>query len=111
MKALIAAACLLIVSAASAQSDERPKVTIDSGTVVGTEDARILAFKGIPYAGPPTGERRWMPPVPPVPWIGERDAGSFGRVCPQPQRPDSILEAGGNLPQSEDCLSLHGWAR
>ena len=71
-----------------------------------------MAWKGIPYASPPIGERRFQPPQPPDPWTGIRDATAFGPVAPQLP----FLVANGTLeiempePQSEDCLYLNIWA-
>lgn len=42
-----------------------------------------LAFLGIPYAAPPTGERRFLPPQPVTPWTEPLDATAYG---PTPQR-------------------------
>ena len=36
-------------------------------------------FKGIPYAQPPTGERRFQPPQPVKLWQGEKQAVEFGK--------------------------------
>lgn len=46
----------------------RPRVTVKQGTVVGvtlrdTLKNPVDAFRGIPYALPPVGERRFRPPV------------------------------------------------
>lgn len=81
----------------------------------------VVQFLGIPYAAPPTGERRFQPPEPPLSWPEIRNATHFAPVCPQ-----SIVE--GRLPdvmlpvwftnsmdvvsthvqdQSEDCLYLN----
>ena len=37
-------------------------VRCENGTFVGVETDGVLAFKGIPYAKPPVGKRRWKRP-------------------------------------------------
>ncbi|XP_029113807.1 neuroligin-4, X-linked-like isoform X6 [Scleropages formosus] len=43
----------------------------------------VEQYLGIPYASPPTGERRFQPPEPPSSWPGIRNATQFAPVCPQ----------------------------
>lgn len=50
----------------------------------------IEAYLGVPYATPPKGSLRFMPPVTPPPWSGIRTADRFGPVCPQ-RVPDAVL--------------------
>jgi len=38
----------------------------------------IFAFLGVPYAEPPTGDRRFQPPQPIAMWSSIRDATEFG---------------------------------
>nr|XP_034969563.1 neuroligin-3-like [Zootoca vivipara] len=40
-------------------------------------------YLGVPYAAPPTGEKRFMPPEPPPSWSGIRNATHFSPVGPQ----------------------------
>ncbi|XP_052669402.1 neuroligin-3 isoform X4 [Harpia harpyja] len=40
-------------------------------------------YLGVPYAAPPIGEKRFMPPEPPPSWSGIRNATHFSPVCPQ----------------------------
>jgi para-nitrobenzyl esterase len=71
-----------------------------SGQVQGIADGNLVAFRGIPYAAPPTGELRWRPPAPPLSWQGIRDASTFGNACPQ-------AGSGGQMMGDEDCLTLN----
>ncbi|XP_016381646.1 neuroligin-1-like [Sinocyclocheilus rhinocerous] len=115
--------------AASQKLDEMdPVVTTTYGKLRGFKKelnneilGPVIQFLGVPYAAPPTGERRFQPPEPPVSWSDIRNATQFGPVCPQ-----TLLE--GRLPdvmlpvwftnsvevvssyvqdQSEDCLFLN----
>ena len=87
--------------------------TSPSGTVRGSTvpagGTSIHRFLGIPYAQPPSGERRFRPPVPVPPWTGELDARSPGPAAPQ--NPESPAPP-GTKPRvwSEDgCLTLNIW--
>lgn len=89
------------------QSTDTLQITIrtQSGPVRGMgTDVRV--FKGIPYAAPPTGERRWRPPHAPEPWTDVREATQFGPRCPQTAPARARLPGG---PASEDCLTLNVW--
>ncbi|XP_058454581.1 neuroligin-4, Y-linked [Malaya genurostris] len=106
-------------------------VHIKYGSVSGTIehlDGRHLdpveAFRGIPYASPPVGTLRFMPPVTGALWSGVKKAERFSPVCPQ-RLPDIANETAalermprGRLEylkrllpylrnQSEDCLYLN----
>jgi para-nitrobenzyl esterase len=91
---------------ASAQSI----VKAPAGSVRGVESDGQRVFKGIPYALPPVGERRWKPPVAAPAWAGVRDATAFGPACQQPPAPPSSIYAETYPAMSEDCLSLNVWA-
>ncbi|MEG3152277.1 carboxylesterase family protein [Sphingomonas sp. ZT3P38] len=108
---LWAAAAWLSLAAASAPG-EAPQVRIGQGMLQGVADpgARVVAFKGIPYARPPVGDLRWRPPVPATGWKGTRDARAFGAACLQPPQSPTGLYSGGMTPMSEDCLTLNVWA-
>ncbi|XP_053671235.1 neuroligin-4, Y-linked [Anopheles nili] len=84
----------------------------------------VEAFRGIPYASPPVGNLRFMPPVTGALWSGVKKADRFSPVCPQ-RLPDIYNETAalermprGRLEylrrllpylrnQSEDCLYLN----
>lgn len=54
----------------------------------------VEVFLGVPYATPPVGSLRFMPPVTPTHWRGVRLANKFGPVCPQ-RLPDMGIVRGG----------------
>ncbi len=84
-------------------------VETGGGLVRGVERRGTWRFAGIPYAGPPTGHRRWRPPQPPEPWPGVRDCTDFGPIAPQAPGPVELTLAGEPTEQSEDCLNLNVW--
>jgi para-nitrobenzyl esterase len=109
--------------AVDARNDSVPVVTTDSGSLSGSHfgpSAKEVMFLGIPYAAPPTGDRRWKPPSPVEPWKSVRKADSFGPACPQAANfvRDQVNEA-KELSQAlpyykdfrtgEDCLYLNVW--
>merc|ERR1719379_1200193 len=115
--ARVAALLPTIVSALSidGSSGARPRAETEYGSVEGstrrflpfTGHRDVDVFWGIPYAAPPTGERRFRPPGPfREPWAPEtRDASSLAdvlkKICVQ-------LDIQGNLHVGqEDCLYLH----
>lgn len=83
----------------------------------------VEAFLGVPYASPPIGSLRYMPPVTPSTWKATKLADNFSPVCPQAlpklYGSDGLFEhTRGRLAhlrrllpllsnQSEDCLYLN----
>jgi para-nitrobenzyl esterase len=88
-----------------------PEVRVGTGILQGVSEAnsRVAAYKGIPYAKPPTGDLRWRPPVPAPAWDGVRDASAFGHACLQPPQNPAGLYSGGMASLNEDCLTLNVW--
>lgn len=85
-------------------------------------NAGFALFRGIPYAAPPVGDLRWMPPREPAMWEGIRVCDTYGSACCQFDRWDSavddIVDDAGHsyvhIPgypyppkMSEDCLYLN----
>jgi para-nitrobenzyl esterase len=87
-----------------------PVVTTSAGALEGLVEADgVHAFKGIPYALPPVGERRWKAPVAAAPWQGVRPARDFGATCMQPPWPPGTVYTDFPPVVSEDCLFLNVW--
>lgn len=77
-------------------------VHTENGDVRGVTSGQTQSFKKIPYAAPPVGALRWMPPQAAANWSGVRDASRFSDECPQ-TKPGPEREFTGN----EDCLYLN----
>jgi len=84
-----------------------PEASTASGTVVGLLNGKVAIFRGIPYAAPPLGEKRWRSPQPVLPWQGVRDATAFGHDCMQPR--SARDEAPLRTTPAEDCLYINVW--
>jgi para-nitrobenzyl esterase len=81
-------------------------VETNSGRLEGIVERNINAFKGVPYAAPPVGALRWLPPQPLESWNTIRPAATYGSIAPQsPVFLPGLVEA--SEPQSEDCLFLN----
>src|SRR5262245_21243583 len=77
---------LLKASLASSTSGISATVTTRTGKVRGRIVDGVNEFKGIPFGAPTGGANRFMPPQPPQPWTGVRDAFEFGHYAPQSNR-------------------------
>ena len=80
------------------------QVKTENGWVRGIEaaDPRITAFKGIPFAAPPTGRNRWRAPKPCESWAGVRDCSRFAPISME-------WHVDPEIPMGEDCLYLNVW--
>src|SRR2546430_1502112 len=98
------------MSETAQQGAQHPVVRLRDGAVRGRVESGVAAFLGIPYAAPPFGPNRMLPPQPVPAWAGERDATSFGPTVPkgdyppqyQPLFPEEVIPG-------EDCLNLNVW--
>ncbi|XP_022823135.1 neuroligin-4, X-linked isoform X3 [Spodoptera litura] len=130
-----------LVRGETAMDEKQPQPLISSRVVrtkygdlrgfIVTPESRFLepveVFRGVPYASPPVGSLRFMPPVSGAQWSGVKIAEDFSPVCPQ-VLPDIRNETAvlkriskGRLEylkrilpfltnQSEDCLYLNIYA-
>lgn len=84
---------------------EGVEIKLSDGIVMGEVDGATRRFLGIPFAAPPTGERRWLPPGPPEPWDTPLETSEFSAACPQ-----LSSTASPEPSENEDCLYLNVWA-
>jgi para-nitrobenzyl esterase len=84
-------------------------VATRSGKVEGVERNGVHVFKGIPYAAPPVGARRWRAPEPEDSWDGVRDASHFSAQSAQTEFAMTKMLGGKQPPNSEDSLYLNVW--
>ena len=106
---LLAALFVALSCTASALHADPLKVKTAQGKVEGapSADAKVRAFKGIPYAAPPVGNLRWQAPQPPAKHDGTMVAKEYGHHCVQTNPfADMVFKDAG---QSEDCLTLNIW--
>lgn len=90
----------------------------ENGLVRGTgaADPRVISYKGIPFAAPPTGELRWCAPRPAENWDGIKDCLEFAPISMQSipgVDKENIYTREWNpdpeIPMDEDCLYLNVW--
>ena len=86
--------------------DEEHSVGCNNGVFVPKVMDMVRIFKGIPFALPPIGERRWKKPVP-VPESDDIYEAYYNGKSPIQTVIDS--ERSSYYPQSEDCLYLNVW--
>jgi para-nitrobenzyl esterase len=82
--------------------DEFIEVEVNTGKIKGVRSDGVNVFKGVPYGGKISGDRRFRRPAPLQPWTGVRDATQFGAPAIQPPRRNEPAP-------SEDCLFLNVW--
>ena len=80
-----------------------------SGKVQGAERDGVLVFKGVPYAAPPVGARRWLAPAREDRWDGVRDATQFSPQSAQGAFAMNAMLGGPEPVTSEDSLYLNVW--
>jgi para-nitrobenzyl esterase len=92
-----------------ADRDQPPIAQTALGDLAGFWDDGVAEFRGVPYALPPVGERRFAPARPVPPWPGRRDATRHGPIAPQMSARVKAAMGDFTRPQDEDCLTLTIW--
>lgn len=90
----------------SQNDQQQPVANTRSGKIAGTVKDNISIFKGIPYAAPPVGSRRWRAPEPADSWRDVKQTVAFAPACPQLS---SLFTDVPGQERSEDCLYLNIW--
>ncbi|MES3035664.1 MAG: carboxylesterase family protein [Gemmatimonadota bacterium] len=85
--------------------DDSVVVETSFGKVRGAREGEVSVFRGIPYAGRISGDRRFRRPAPLEAWTGVRDALRLGPPAMQPGRQATADEPA----PAEDCLVLNVW--
>ena len=110
-----------VMACAAAEQAEQAAATgavaVEGGLVAGVPaggDGSVRMFGSIPYAAPPLGERRWLPPQPVEAWDGVRDGSALPPACIQPSLPvppgEEPFFGAGSTRMEEDCLYLNVWS-
>lgn len=110
------------LGAASAVAAAPVAIDTPQGPVIGSlaGDGDVAVFKGIPYALPPVGKRRWTMAQAAPDWTNPRLANQFGPQCVQGAPPATFTTPSGqeqslvfwepSALSSEDCLYLNVYA-
>ncbi|KAK3305287.1 Alpha/Beta hydrolase protein [Chaetomium strumarium] len=120
-----------LADAVNASNGAKLTVKTITGVYTGLIDPEfpdVRQFRSIPYAEPPSGKRRWLPPVPVTPSLRHSYAYRFPPSCPQYMSRNLTVwnsnitnfsirlhgqsTTAGAMAQtsSEDCLYLAIWA-
>ena len=92
------------------EMSQQPVVRLKDGAIRGQVQSGVSVFLGVPYAAPPFGANRMLPPQPVLAWEGERDATAYGPTVPKGDYPPQYTAL---FPEvvipGEDCLNLNVW--
>jgi len=105
---LVPRLALVAQRASGAKASDAPLVRTADGALRGALlPSGVRAFRGIPFAAPPVGDRRWRPPQPVARWQGVRAADRFANQCMQARVFSDMMFRNAGV--SEDCLYLNVW--
>ena len=110
--------------------EKEPVVMTKAGKLRGTYIDGVYRFLGVHYAQDTSGENRFMPPQPLIPWEGEKLAQEYVAKCWQHDHPrvedveitstkmykdqQKLMERSSEMGvgrQTEDCLALNIWTQ
>lgn len=91
-------------AAPDAAASDLSLVDTAEGPVRGTAEGELIAFRGIPYAAPPTGALRFAPPEAPAARDQELAADAYGPGCAQGPSGTPDFDPAET---DEDCLYLN----
>jgi para-nitrobenzyl esterase len=100
---LLALAGGVAVADRPAFADDGVTLSVTGGMIRGSARGDGAVFRGVPFAAPPVGDRRWKPPGPLAPWAGVREAAVSGAPCLQRSYDWNAKDAADSR---EDCLYL-----
>ena len=84
-----------------------PIVETTHGPIRGTAHDGHSRFAGVPFAAPPVGALRFMPPAPVAPWSEVLNAEHLGPIVPQmPSMMDAALAPGAPSSVQDEATSL-----
>jgi len=106
---LLAAILLGITNISRADELCAEPVMTAQGLVAGIGEAEACAYKGIPYAAAPVGERRFRPPAPAPAHADVLVADEFTPWCMQSFHIGILDRNLVTIKVSEDCLRLNIW--
>lgn len=92
------------------ENPSTPLAETRQGTVIGLAENGLHVWRGIPYAAPPVGDRRWRAPQPLTAWQTPRVADTFSPSSWQSSEYCRALGGGDPGEFSEDCLYLNIWS-
>jgi para-nitrobenzyl esterase len=104
-RAALGLIALLALGAAGrpAVANDSVSLSVTGGTIRGEVRGDGAAFRGLPFAAPPVGDRRWKPPGPVASWSGVREATVSAAPCLQRSYGWNAKDAADSR---EDCLYL-----
>ncbi len=86
-----------------------PIASTTLGRIRGSMSNGVAVFRGVRYAQPPVGIRRFAKPEPLARWTGIQDALENGSISLQPPSVGALQPFESPKISDEDCLSLTVW--